>query len=136
MGANPILAVCDGGGNDTLAVLLVVGVVAGWAVVAAAVIRTGRNPRERRLLTLLLLAAIVIGSVVFLVPEAVSDDFVKRAIIALALTGATGVAAAWITGAVHVGRALFVSLWGSFFGPGGLLLLFVAALAVGTGCIS
>jgi hypothetical protein len=131
-----MLAVCGGGGNDTLAVLLVLAVVAGWGLVAALVIRAGRDPRERLLLAGLLLAAIVIGALAFLVPEAASDDFVERAVIALVLTGATGLAAAWITRAAHPGRALFVSLWGSFFGPGGLMLLFVAALAVGTGCIS
>lgn len=136
-GASLVLAVCGDGGSDTVALIVVAIVVLLWFLTVGAVVKAGEDGTERALLIGLVLASVLIGAGIFFLPEGVSGDgdYLTRFFLALLIPGAIGIAVALLTRAVHVGRALLISVCGALFLVGGIFLLFFASLALGTGCL-
>jgi hypothetical protein len=132
------LAVCGGGGDDTVALIVVVIVVLLWFLTVSAVIKAADDATERAVLTGLVLASVLLGAGIFFGPEGISGDgdYLSRFFIALLVPAVIGVGVALLTGAVHVGRALLISVCGALFLVGGAFLLFFASLMLGTGCLS
>lgn len=132
------MAVCGDGGDNTVAMIVVLLVVLLWFLTVRALVKAGRDTREQALLVGLVLVSVLIGAGIFFLPEGISGDgdYLSRFFIALLVPGAIGVGVALITGAVHAGRALFASICGALFLVGGAFLLFFASLALGTGCLS
>ncbi len=131
------LAVCGDGGNDTFALVVVAIVVALWFLTVGVVIKAGEDETERALLIALVLVSVLIGAGIFFLPEGVSGDgdYLTRFFLALLIPGAIGIAVSLLTRAVHLGRALLISVCGALFLVGGVFLLFFASLALGTGCL-
>ncbi len=133
-----VQAVCGGGGSDTTAWAVVLGAILLWAFVAALAIRAGRDSGERLLLASLLVLSGLIGP---LSSSGSPTDSPARAtttagsILALVIPGAIGAAIALTTRTVPGLKAFFVSTWGALFATGGIYLLFIAFLAIGSGCI-
>jgi hypothetical protein len=134
--ANLALAVC-GGGDDAVALTVVAIVVVAWLLALWAVIRTADAGSERAILIGLVLVSLVVGAGVFFLPEGIdgNGDYLTRFLLALLIPGAIGGGIALLTGAAHVGRALFVSVCGALFLTGGAFLLLFASLLLGTGCL-
>jgi hypothetical protein len=137
MASNLVLAVCGDGGSDVAALIVVATVVVLWLFAVGAVIRAAGDGTERALLVGLVLASLLIGAGIFFLPEGVSGDgdYLSRFFLALLIPGAIGVGVALLTRAVHVGRALFVSVCGALFLTGGIFLLLFASILLGTGCL-
>jgi hypothetical protein len=135
--SNLALSVCGSGGSDAAALIVVVVVIVLWLLAVGAVIRAAEDGTERALLLGLVLASLLIGAGIFFLPEGVDGDgdYLSRFFLALLIPGAIGVGVALLTRAVHVGRALFISVCGALFLTGGIFLLLFASLLLGTGCL-
>jgi hypothetical protein len=131
------LAICGGGGSNAVALIVVAIVVVTWLLVVGAVIRSADDSSERAILIGLVALSVVIGAGVFFLPEGVSGDgdYLGRFFLALLISGVIGAGLALVTGAAHVGRALFVSVCGALFLTGGAFLLLFASILLGTGCL-
>ena len=134
-----LLAVCGGGGNDVAGWLLVLMVLAAWLLVTVLTIRAaGRDRRERRLLTGLLIGSLVLGPVIinaFYEGFFGSDGDVGKLAVLLLIPGVLGVLIARSTRATNSVKAFLVSTWGAISLAGLGIVLLVAVLAVGNGCI-
>jgi fermentation-respiration switch protein FrsA (DUF1100 family) len=132
-----VLAVC-GGGSDTGAIAVILGAILLWLLIALAVIRTGRDRNERVvLLALLVLSVFLGGGVYFGVAEGFSGsgDDLGKFILALFVSGAVGAGIALATRSASGIRAFVVSSWGALFLTGGVYVLLIAFLGVGTACL-
>jgi len=133
-----LLADCNNGGSDPAALAVIVLALSAWLLMAVLAIRAGRDERER-----ILLSGLLVGSIV-LTPLIISafysglfgdDGDEGKLALLLLLPSAIGLAIAYRTGAAHLVRALFISVWGTILIPFGIFVAFFAALAIGTGCL-
>jgi hypothetical protein len=137
-GIGAVLAVCGGGGNDAAALILAIVVFALWAAAVWAMTWVNTEAEERSHLILLLCFSGLIGGLIFFLPIGVfgDDDYLGRFFLALLVPMGIGLGAALWSRRFGAGRALGVSCAGAIFAPGGLILLLIAGLAIGTGCLS
>lgn len=133
-----MLAVCGGGGSDALAWLIAVGALLAWLAVAFLIIRSAKERRERRLLIALLMGSILLG------PALIAayyhgffgdDGSTGKLALVLLIPGAIGVGIALATRAGHGFRAFLASTWGAIFLIGAGIILLIASVAVGGGCL-
>ncbi len=133
-----MLAVCGGGGSDALAWLIVAVAFAGWLAVAVLIVRAARDRTERRLLLGLLFGSIVLGPLIvyaFYDGFFGSDSGLGKLGALLLIPAVLGFAVALRTRAAHAGRALLISAWGAGFLAGAWVVLLIAFVSVGNGCI-
>lgn len=133
-----VLAVCGGGGNDTLAFIVVLAIAALYLLPIVATLGNAEDGAERAVLIVLLAISITVGGLLFLYPQGIDgdQDYLGRFVISLLVTGGIAVAAAAKWRAASVGRAVFVALAGDVLIPGGIFLLFFASMVLGSGCLS
>jgi hypothetical protein len=133
-----VLAVCGGGGNDLVAWLIVLGVLLGWIGGAVLIVKSARNHRERHLLIGLLIASVLLGPLLvaaFYDGVFGADGSYGKLAGVLLIPGAIGTLIALKTRDGHGVRAFLISTWGAFFLSGLWVVIFIAFIAVGTGCI-
>jgi uncharacterized membrane protein YjjP (DUF1212 family) len=133
-----VLAVC-GGGSDGAA-LLVTGLVAGaWVLLALLVVKGAQDRRERITLIILALVSSVVGpAILFGLLDGFDGDneHLPEGVITLLLPGFICACIAIATRKANAARAFFLVLWGAVFVPGAYVVLVIAALTIGTGCLS
>ncbi len=128
-----MIAVCSGG-NNLAAWLIVLIALLMWVSVTVLVIRAARDRRERQLLLGLLLGSILLGPLIVYAFFGGGSSVGELALMLL-LPGAIGAAIAYKTRAAHGARAFFISTWGTLLLSGAYAIIFIAFIAVGTGCI-
>lgn len=132
-----MLAVCGGGSNATAITVVVVAILL-WLLIAFAVIKTGHDRDERVLLLgLLVLSVFLGGGVYFGIADGFSGsgDDLGKFLLALLVPGAVGAAIALATRGRGGARAFFISSWGALFLTGGVYVLLLAFLGLGTVCL-
>jgi hypothetical protein len=131
------LAVCGGGGNDTLGFVAVLLVAALYLLPVVAIIGGAEDMGERSSLVLVLLGSIPLGAAIFLYPHGVSGNgnYLARFLLALAVPAAIGAALAAALRIRSLGKAAFIGFAGGLLIPGGLFLLLFASVGIGTGCL-
>jgi hypothetical protein len=132
-----VLATCGGGGNDAAALLVMILALAAWGVGAGAVVCAGTESGERKFLLIVLIVAAIVAPLVFVPESGLLGDQVSgvRCLIALLIPAAIGFWWAARSGSASPGRALVVAMVGAVLLPGGLFVIFVASLGIGTGCL-
>ncbi len=133
-----MLAVCGGGGNDFLAIAVVVVVGALYLLAVGTALLRANDGLELTVLVVLLLISVAIGGFAFLYPDGVDSndaDYLGRFVLSLVATGALGVIPAVKWREESVGRMIFVALAGDVLIPGGILVFLFASLLLGTGCL-
>jgi O-antigen/teichoic acid export membrane protein len=133
-----VLAVCGGGGSEALAWLIIVVAFAAWLAVTILIIRAARDRTERHLLLGLLIGSIVLGPLLvaaFYGGVFGSNSNVGKLAVLLLIPAVLGAGIAHRTRAAHSGRAFLVSIWGALFLIGAVVILLVATVAVGNGCL-
>lgn len=134
-----MLAVCEGGGSDLLALLVILGAVAVWLAGAVLIVKSASDWREKHLLIVLLVGSIVLGPALTAAYYGglFGDDSstVKLALL-LVVPGAIGAGIALATGAAHGLRAFLISTWGAVFLLGIAFVAILATLAIGNGCLN
>lgn len=134
-----MLAVCDGGGSDLLAWVVILGAIAVWVAGTVLIIKSARDSREKQLLIVLLVGSIVLGpalTAAYYGGLFGDDSSTAKLAVVLAMPGAIGAGIAFATGAAHGLRAFLISTWGAVFLLGLALVAILAALAIGNGCLN
>jgi hypothetical protein len=135
-GVDTVLAVCGGGGNDALALIVILVVLSLYLVAALTPIVRADGPDERLVLLSLLVGSAMLGGFVFLSSdELFGGDYLAGFFVTWPLAAAIGLVVAHTTRRTSVGRAVFVALTGNVFVSGGLILLLYASVGIGTGCL-
>jgi hypothetical protein len=121
-----------GGGNATLSIVfpLISAFIYGLPVAIA--FRGAEDTTERLVLIALFLGSAALGLLILLFPD--NSPSLTRFVISLAVTGDVGLAAAakWREGIA--GRAVVIAVAGDILIPGGITVLFIAAL-LGGACL-
>jgi hypothetical protein len=106
----------------------------GWIVWRIAW-RTGESDRLK--LFLILAVAAVVGAFVFLYPHGISGNgnYLNRFWLSLGLATALGAVSSLLPPRVGFARSVITAIAGDVFLPGGLVLLFVWALALSGSCL-
>jgi len=136
MGTDLVLAVC-GGGNDTVAIVVVLAIAALYLLAVGAALRGAEDGTERVKLIGVLVVSIVVGGVVFRGLDDISGfgDFLGRLIVALVISSAIALIGVARQREESAGRAVFVAAAGTVLIPFGIFILFFAAVGLGTGCL-
>jgi hypothetical protein len=137
MGTDLALAVCGGGGNDTVAIIVVLAIAALYLLAVGAALNRAEDGTERAKLLGLLVIAVVVGGIVFRGLAGISGfgDFLGRLMIALVITSAITLVGVARQREGSAGRAVFVAVAGTILIPFGVFILFFAAVGLGTGCL-
>lgn len=132
-----LLAVCGGGGNDTLALLVLIAIVLAYLLVLRVPLAGAEDGAERLLLIGVLIASIVIGALVFGDPIGLfgGGAYLTRFIVSLPIAGGLGLGLAAATERMSAGRALAIAIVGDILIPGGLIVLLFTSVGIGTGCL-
>lgn len=134
-----MLAVCEGGGSDLLALLVILGAAAIWLAGAVLIVKSASDWKEKRLLIILLVGSIVIGpalTAAYYDGLFGDDSSIAKLALLLIVPGAIGAGIAFATGAGHGWRAFLISTWGAVFLLGLAFVAILAALAIGNGCLN
>jgi hypothetical protein len=136
----PLLLACaeSSGGSDAFGWLILIAVLAAWALVTGLFLRTVRDRTERRLLLGLLIGSIVIGPLIIAAYYGGlfgSDSSIGKLALFLMIPGVIGAVIAHLTGAANRLRAFLISVWGAIFLISAGLFLFFVAIAFGGACL-
>jgi hypothetical protein len=134
-----LLATCEGvaGSERVLWIMIPPLVALIWGVSAWACIWRNTGTEERSSLLGLLGLCAATGGLIFLLPEGVSGngDYLARFFISLFVAAGIGIAWPYLTRQPVHWRSVGVAIAGDVLVPGGLILLFLWALALGGSCI-
>lgn len=132
-----ILAVCEGGGNDTLALIVVLAIAALYLLAVGSILRRAEDGAERLMLIVLLLVSIAIGGLAYGAAGSISGlgDFIARLVVSLLISGGLALLAANLKGEETAGRAVAIAVAGDLLIPCGIFVLFFAAFGIGTACL-
>ncbi|HET7416109.1 MAG TPA: hypothetical protein VFJ61_00575 [Solirubrobacterales bacterium] len=133
-----LLAVCEGGGNDTLAKLVVLVIAALYLLVVMAALGGAEGAGERVLLILLFAISVSVGAAAYGNFGGISGlgDFIARMVISLIISGGIALLGAATLREESAGRAVFVAVAGNILVPAGIFVFFFASMGIGTGCLN